>query len=592
MDDPYLDSRSSKRTWEDRPRGPFEVNEPLPKPVQLWRDRTNKATNKPQELLHFGWQRNSAYRILESLELHSYEWTVKNIKTRECLDKQDRRDIAVSTFAMSRNKPALLPYAIELRALDLTREADNTAALRSVARENTRLLQIAALEEQIEDEDSPFVHSDRAALLSLCDMEPTELQIYTKMMDVYDKAKSHFLFDIVEVQVKRFLNAERLKAEAEQIPRCLSYAEYKELFMSRTQNSELTQDLLSYILKPREEGCPIYLWAAERISESNLLTSNGLAMSNQAWLAYTLAFITPDERQVLNVPSFADRSTYDNGRGYALSDLEEAIAAIDVTTLKRFRQAACNDPVALQILALLRPREASSSSQPSGPRKPRFAPRLPTGAKESFAAETPAKAGKSSPRPPRPPPGNLAQLDQPSQLPHKDGKVDMTQYAKYKEGGLRQKIHKAIRAKQCIRCWSSDHLRSSCTEPPKKWEEDYNKGKDSFWSPKPHQSRPQWICPSRSPDAPGSRTYLLFAQDAGRRIALDTCSDISIGRFDVLKNVRFVQNTILVEGVGGKCLFDLEGEFSLDGTMEVTVFAVGPGDLPPDSLDQQIVAAA
>jgi hypothetical protein len=85
---------------------------------------------------------------------------------------------------------------------------------------------------------------------------------------------------------------------------------------------------------------------------------------------------------------------------------------------------------------------------------------------------------------------------------------------------------------------------------------------------------------------------LLFAQDAGRRIALDTCSDISIGRFDVLKNVRFVQNTILVEGVGGKCLFDLEGEFSLDGTMEVTVFAVGPGDLPPDSLDQQIVAAA
>jgi hypothetical protein len=48
----------------ERPRGPFEVNEPLPKPVLLWRDRTNKAANKPQELLHFGWQRNSAQRIL------------------------------------------------------------------------------------------------------------------------------------------------------------------------------------------------------------------------------------------------------------------------------------------------------------------------------------------------------------------------------------------------------------------------------------------------------------------------------------------------------------------------------------------------
>jgi hypothetical protein len=428
---------------------------------------------------------------LESLELHSYEWTVKNIKTRECLDKQDRRDIAVSTFAMSRNRPVLLPYALELRALDLTRETDDTAALRSVARENTRLLQIAAFGEHIEDEDSLVVAADRAALLSLCDMEPTELQIYTKMMDVYDKAKSHFLFDIVEVQVKRFLNAERLKAEAEQLPRCLSYSEYKELFMSRTQNSELTQDLLSYILKPREEGCPIYLWAAERISESNLLTANGLAMSNQAWLAYTLAFITPEERQILHVPSFSDRATYDHGRGYALSDLEEAIGAMDVTTLKRFRQSACSDPVALQILALVRPKESSSSSsaQPPGFRKPRFAPCLPSGPKESFAAEAPHKGGKDSFRPSRPPSSVLAQLDHPSRLPQKDGKVDMTQYAKYKEGGLRQKIHKAIRAKQCIRCWSADHLRSSCTEPPRKWEDDYNKGKDAFWSPKLPQSR-------------------------------------------------------------------------------------------------------
>ena len=154
MDDPYLDSRSSKRTWEDRPRGPFEVNEPLPKPVQLWRDRTNKATNKPQELLHFGWQRNSAQRILESLELHSYEWTVKAIKTRECLDKQDRRDIAVSTFAMSRNKPTILPAALELRTLDLSRETDDTAALRAVARENTRLLQVAAFDAALGNHES------------------------------------------------------------------------------------------------------------------------------------------------------------------------------------------------------------------------------------------------------------------------------------------------------------------------------------------------------------------------------------------------------------------------------------------------------
>jgi hypothetical protein len=74
-------------------------------------------------------------------------------------------------------------------------------------------------------------------------------------------------------------------------------------------------------------------------------------MSDPAWLAYTLAFITPDERQILGVPSLAERPLYDNGRGYALADLEEAISAMDVTTLKRFRQNACADPVAIQILA-------------------------------------------------------------------------------------------------------------------------------------------------------------------------------------------------------------------------------------------------
>ena len=113
-------------------------------------------------------------------------------------------------------------------------------------------------------------------------MDATELQIYLKMVEAYDLARSHFLFDIVEPQVKRFLNAERLKAEALALPLILTYNQYKALLLARTQNSELTQDLLTYILKPREEGCPVYLWVAERTSESNLLTANGLAMSNQA----------------------------------------------------------------------------------------------------------------------------------------------------------------------------------------------------------------------------------------------------------------------------------------------------------------------
>ncbi len=205
---------------------------------------------------------------------------------------------------MTRNKNINVP-AIELRNLDLARAEDNTAELRAEAARNTRLLQVARITELVDDAASFIAETDRAALLSICSMDNTEILIYLKMVEVYDMARSHFLFEIVEPQVKRFLNAERLKAEALAPPLTLSCTQYRSLLLERTQNSELTQDLLNYIIKPREEGCPVYLWVAERISEANLLAVNGLAMFNQAWLAYTIAFITAEERLVLQVPSLS-----------------------------------------------------------------------------------------------------------------------------------------------------------------------------------------------------------------------------------------------------------------------------------------------
>jgi hypothetical protein len=66
--------------------------------------------------------------------------------------------------------------------LDLARDEDDTAALLAVARENTRLLQIAAFADAVNDVDSPLIEADRVAVLSLCGMDATELQIYIKMM--------------------------------------------------------------------------------------------------------------------------------------------------------------------------------------------------------------------------------------------------------------------------------------------------------------------------------------------------------------------------------------------------------------------------
>jgi hypothetical protein len=154
----------------------------------------------------------------------------------------------------------------------------------------------------------------------------------------------------------------------------------------------------------------------------------------------------------------------------------------------------------------------------------------------------------------------------------------MDAYSKYKEGGLRRKIHDAIRAKKCIRCFAEGHLRSSCKEPPRSWEGDFNKGKEFFWKPQPKQSRPQWCVSPAS-----EKTDLLISSLHGKRIVLDTASEVSIGRISFLKNVLLVETSAFVEGVGGKTFFDLEGDLPLDEKNSHHGFAVEENALPPNS---------
>jgi hypothetical protein len=71
---------------------------------------------------------------------------------------------------------------------------------------------------------------------------------------------------------------------------------------------------------------------------------------------------------------------------------------------------------------------------------------------------------------------------------------------------------------------------------------------------------------------------VLSTVDAGLGIALDTCSEISIGRIGFLKNVRLVRKPVFVEGLGGIRVFDTVGDLLLAGNHYVTVFAVKKGE--------------
>jgi hypothetical protein len=62
---------------------------------------------------------------------------------------------------------------------------------------------------------------------------------------------------------------------------------------------------------------------------------------------------------------------------------------------------------------------------------------------------------------------------------------------------------------------------------------------------------------------------------------LDTASDISLGNFSFLTKLRLAKKTTIVHGVGGKGVFKVEGDFSLDERRFLTLFAVPPSELPP-----------
>jgi hypothetical protein len=251
----------------------------------------------------------AAQRILESLELHTYDWTIKQLKTRECLGKQDNRDKAQATFAMDR-EGALIAKGKILRAITTAKGGDNEVQVAAAV-----LSTLAAQRQAIDDyvDDGSVEEDDRATLISQIEMTGNEWDILAKFVVVYQKARSHFLFEIVEEKVKRHLNAERIRADAAGT-KPLKYQDYKELLLARCVNSAQTEDLLSYILKPRDEGCPVGLWVAERMSEMKLLMDDGIKMNAKTWLAFTLAFVTAEERLALRVPVEADREFY-KGRG-------------------------------------------------------------------------------------------------------------------------------------------------------------------------------------------------------------------------------------------------------------------------------------
>jgi hypothetical protein len=152
------------------------------------------------------------------------------------LDKQDKRDVAQAVFARDGNG-RLVPLVLVVRAL--TFEPGEDAEAQATDAVNLALLQRHALEELVENEDNDVTEEDRPALTTCLEMTNTEFALLDTLVRVYDHARSHFISEICEPSVKRYLNAVRIRVEenTERMP----FSLYRSTLLDRMQNSSVIE---------------------------------------------------------------------------------------------------------------------------------------------------------------------------------------------------------------------------------------------------------------------------------------------------------------------------------------------------------------
>ena len=564
MDDPNFNPFSSERHELKCPDGPFRRHEELPRQAAKWKGYVDPVTKQRRLLIDYGWQVAAMKRITDSLKDCTQTWTLGAVKKRENLDAADRRDFAQSLFMMD-------PFAEHqanatiLRALYQAPAPNATANAIATAAAALITAQDAAIDALVADIQNPVVEANRLCLNSYCALTAGELGIFQEFVRVYQEALCHFLFQLCNENVSRFLNAERVKSLNLQQPVTLEWTDYITLLSERMQDGSKSNDILTYFEKRRESGLTIYLWISERRAERALLEHDQVRLPERTWLAYVLHFVSPDERDKLNIPAEKDMAGFNNGNGYTMAHLETAVTASDPLSFKPFRPNQCRDPLAKRIMALHAALDAAAKvTPPSPPGKGNLTGKKKPDPKVNFDLSDgkPDEAKKLVG-------AALKALDLPASLPQKDGKPDTARIAKFHEKSLRRRVFNAVLNGNCARC-NGKHVRSKCTADRHQWEEDYDKG-PSFWAI-PLQARAQWSAANPSSSMAVLTELGLFG--------LDTQSDVSTCLPSVLAQFHTV-DPVTVCHLSGTTVLATCGTLQLPDCPPIDAFAVPAAQLPP-----------
>ncbi len=173
-------------------------------------------------------------------------------------------------------------------------------------------------------------------------------------------------------------------------------------------------------------------------------------------------------------------------------------------------------------------------------------------------------------------------FDKKTSLPAKEGKPDQELYASFPEKSSRRRLWDAVVAGKCPRC-SGPHLRIACSKPWQGWEDDFEK--DDFFTKSPPPSKQARVQLAGHQLNLPVQQILSVLTPLGRCL-IDSCSDVSVARRDVLTNVHPVDAAIVVDHLGGETFLNEVGTLQWGGSEEAPavilhdVFVVEPTGLP------------
>jgi hypothetical protein len=173
-------------------------------------------------------------------------------------------------------------------------------------------------------------------------------------------------------------------------------------------------------------------------------------------------------------------------------------------------------------------------------------------------------------------------------LPRKDGQVDQALYETFPPKSLRRRLWDAIAENKCPRC-SGPHLRIACPEPRQAWEDDFEK--DGFFTKPPPAARAQARVQLSGDWRHVTHPRILSVMNPLGRCLIDTCSDVSVARRDVLVDPHFFDEPVIVGHLGGKTTLLEAGTLGFersDGSGTITL--AGVCIVEPNMLPAGIVA--